>query len=434
MTGSGTTTIPTSLAPTINLPSSTANETLSFDASQTENQFILLNNSVLTPGPFARNHLLFQNVQGYGFDLSSDSDSFIPQGTFQLLFYTPSSATSVFLVNPSIPSIVFNVEVQNTQNMDMGNRQINNLVVAGSPALSDAVNVQYVNNQISAGTVTLTGGVTGTGLVNGSIVTTVATTSPLPSSNFICYVNKGGNDSTGNGTIGAPFLTVSHAMSTITYATSSQNVQIVVGPGTYSNAFSLKANVDIVGQQTDRTTLSGTIDLNDASWNNANDNRSSLIDITIGAAITLDFTVQNATAGKFYLNGVTFNSTFAIIGYNAINQLIARNNLFFNNYTQTGVTAILDSSTNLGGVTTLLSSTLAANPTSLTLYGGGSSGNLVVTYTSTNAVNATTIGCAFVGGMSASGAQASISYTTGTVPFPTGIVLSGGATSTKLTS
>ena len=68
------------------------------------------------------------------------------------------------------------------------------------------------------------------------------------------------------------------------------------------------------------------------------------------------------------------------------------------------------------------------------MYGGGSSGNLVVTYTSTNAVNATTIGCAFVGGMSASGAQASISYTTGTVPFPTGIVLSGGATSTKLTS
>ena len=122
---------------------------------------------------------------------------------------------------------------------------------------------------------------------------------------------------------------------------SSQNVQIVVGPGTYSNAFSLKANVDIVGQQTDRTTLSGTIDLNDASWNNANDNRSSLIDITIGAAITLDFTVQSATAGKFYLNGVTFNSTFAIIGYNAINQLIARNNLFFNNYTQTGVTAVI---------------------------------------------------------------------------------------------
>ena len=42
--GSGTTTISTLLAPTINLPSSTANETLSFDASQTENQFILLNN------------------------------------------------------------------------------------------------------------------------------------------------------------------------------------------------------------------------------------------------------------------------------------------------------------------------------------------------------------------------------------------------------
>ena len=45
VTGSGTTTIPTLLAPTINLPSSTGTEILSYDPSQTQAELILLNNA-----------------------------------------------------------------------------------------------------------------------------------------------------------------------------------------------------------------------------------------------------------------------------------------------------------------------------------------------------------------------------------------------------
>ena len=81
-----------------------------------------------------------------------------PQGTFQLLSYNGSATQGIFFVDALAPSFTFNIPVIMEEDLSMDNREIHNLNVAGLPALQDAVNVQYVNNQISSGTVTLIGG------------------------------------------------------------------------------------------------------------------------------------------------------------------------------------------------------------------------------------------------------------------------------------
>lgn len=57
------------------------------------------------------------------------------------------------------------------------------------------------------------------------------------------YVTKSGNDSTGNGAIDAPFLTVGAAAASITDATVSKQYVIMVGPGTYSESNSWSPEV-----------------------------------------------------------------------------------------------------------------------------------------------------------------------------------------------
>lgn len=158
VTGSGISTIPTLLAPTINLPTSTGTEILSFDPSQTEAELILLNNAPITAS-YDKVHLRFQNVSDYGYYFSFDYLTAGPQGTFQLLSYNGSSTQGIFFVDALAPSFTFNIPVIMEEDLSMDNREIHNLNVAGSPALQDAVNVQYVGQQINAITITTDNGI-----------------------------------------------------------------------------------------------------------------------------------------------------------------------------------------------------------------------------------------------------------------------------------
>jgi hypothetical protein len=252
---------------------------------------------------------------------------------------------------------------------------------------------------------------------------------PISTSTFIVYVNEGGNDSTGNGSVNNPYLTIAHAMSTITYATASQRVIINLGPGTYSSNFSLKANVFIIGSEPIATRLTGTIDINDASWNNANDNRSGFSNCTLVNAITFNFTAQSASAGKLYIYDCWFDGLITMTADSSINQTVLTDCVLFAGWTQNGMEAILNNCDFFGGNITVNSS--AATATYCQLDSTIAAGNLVVTSTSAQVCQAYLYSSYIPGTISASGSGATIYYTIDSIP-PTGISLSSSATSSNL--
>ena len=70
----------------------------------------------------------------------------------------------------------------------------------------------------------------------------------LPSSVQGVYVAKSGNDTTGDGTIYRPYLTVQKALTSISDATTTKPYAVFVGPGIYDeNAIALRGNVYLVG-------------------------------------------------------------------------------------------------------------------------------------------------------------------------------------------
>jgi hypothetical protein len=77
---------------------------------------------------------------------------------------------------------------------------------------------------------------------------------PPVSATKIIFVNKGGNDATGNGTIDAPFLTPTKALAT---TDNSGGWSIQVGPGSYSDNLSLKSGVSFTAIEPEGTFFTG---------------------------------------------------------------------------------------------------------------------------------------------------------------------------------
>src|SRR5690606_29656035 len=90
---------------------------------------------------------------------------------------------------------------------------------------------------------------------------------PLPAAMQIVYVNKAGDDLTGDGSECRPFLTVTAAMASITDASPVKRYAIMIGPGSYTEPLiHLKANVQLIGASTLLTRLSIPFDILDPSW------------------------------------------------------------------------------------------------------------------------------------------------------------------------
>src|SRR5271154_2293487 len=92
-----------------------------------------------------------------------------------------------------------------------------------------------------------TGTVSTDGVNLGQMNTAILAAGLSPSSSQIVYVMKGGNDSTGSGNLINPFLTIGHAMSTITTSSSTNPFVIFIGPGIFVENFDIKGNVSLCG-------------------------------------------------------------------------------------------------------------------------------------------------------------------------------------------
>jgi len=66
-----------------------------------------------------------------------------------------------------------------------------------------------------------------------------------PTTDCELYVSKTGNDTTGNGSILAPFLTIQAAINSVTDATANKQYTIIISPGFYNETLTLKAWVHL---------------------------------------------------------------------------------------------------------------------------------------------------------------------------------------------
>lgn len=245
------------------------------------------------------------------------------------------------------------------------------------------------------------------------------------SSSFKVYVDQSGNDTTGDGTSNNPYLTITHAMSQITFASISNRVALFIGPGTWTDSFALKPNIFLVGTVLNDVRLSGTITLNDSGWVVNNDNRSGAENIIFTVSETFDFTIQSSQQGKLYFTDCIFNAVPVLVAFNPVNQVIFDYCRFFGGITQTGITSVFSACNFLGGPITLNSSTNAQCNAQFT--GGGISGNVSATYTSSNAVILTLINFGIQGTLSISGASCSLYATCDSIPIG-GVIIASGAT------
>ncbi len=99
----------------------------------------------------------------------------------------------------------------------------------------------------------------GTLLYGTAVPNSGSSTSMLLTDVNVRYVDKGGNDTTGDGSRVAPFLTVQKAITVCAaLATQSNPFAVRVSPGTYATTFKLAANVYVVGSGSGSGSYNGT--------------------------------------------------------------------------------------------------------------------------------------------------------------------------------
>lgn len=174
--------------------------------------------------------------------------------------------------------------------------------------IDNGLNLQYLGNSSYLKT------------VNGEVeATTGSPLPPAPSATQTIYVNKGGNDSTGDGSFAQPYLTIGVAMASFTSTISSNAYVIMVGPGTYIENVLIKPKVYLVGVPTylgDGVGITGTLNL-DPSWTTFSGVVSAISNLSVSGIITFDFTLSgtSVSTGQFIsIYNITTNNTITSIG------------------------------------------------------------------------------------------------------------------------
>lgn len=236
------------------------------------------------------------------------------------------------------------------------------------------------------------------------------------------YVSKNGNDTTGNGTFGRPYLTITRALTQITDASITKRYVIIVGPGTFTENVVLEANVFIKGSTAITTILDGTVNINDATWNTAVDHRSGFQDITLNGVNTFNFQTQvNNTAGKLFLYNCRLAGATTVTAQGASNQFSIQDSVVQATLTVNGMITVVSGCVfNTGANIVINSSSLAAIPASAFLTDGAIIGNITATWTSNAAVTVNmrglNIGPSTV--LTASGASCTVNVNDGSLPIP----------------
>jgi hypothetical protein len=162
------------------------------------------------------------------------------------------------------------------------------------------------------------------------------------------YVNKNGNDTTGNGSILFPFLTISKALSFITDASQTKVYEINVGPGEYDDNLQIKPWIGIIGSASS-SAYEGLTIINspsitlDASWAGPTYDVGWFSFITFQnnyppLPYTFDFTTISNGNAQLTFHQCLFNVGVNFIGFGSGNV----NNMTLNNCLSYGNTTVTD--------------------------------------------------------------------------------------------
>lgn len=241
----------------------------------------------------------------------------------------------------------------------------------------------------------------------------------------VVYVNKGGNDTTGLGTFGQPYLTIAKAISSIVDASPTKRYGVLIGPGDYNENLVLKANMFFIGTAGPiATRITGsTININDTTWNVASaDNRSGFQDISVNPVATWDFSAQaNNTDGKLYFWNIRTSGAWTATANSNITQVIIQDAEIFGAMTFNGCNTLMIGCSFIGtNVTVNSASTAGQGPAILSLSGGNTSGNITATWTSNGVVTLNLYGIAISGTtiLTATGASCTVNAAGDSLPVP----------------
>lgn len=249
---------------------------------------------------------------------------------------------------------------------------------------------------------------------------------PLPIFTQMVYVNQGGNDTTGNGSILEPYATVLKALSSITDASTTKVYNIIVGPGNYNDNLSLKANVNISGSGNwlVATNLNGTIDLNDPSWVNSNSNGCILQGLTLnGSSVIFDFTLNGGSPeSSIYLFESYVTNSFTMNAESGDNMAVIRG-CTLNSFTQNGMNTYMFGTENFGDVNMNLNGIIGATGE---FSASNIDGSLILTAGPfIQTVDVTLYSCSIGNMLTANNGHCHISATIDSVPIPANVSLSG---------
>ena len=250
-----------------------------------------------------------------------------------------------------------------------------------------------------------------------------------PSVNHIVNVQKGGSDTTGDGTLAKPFASINRACALIrsfANAGSTNRYVVAVGPGRFIEALVLSEWTYIVGDSIEGTRVTFTSLTFGAEWTPAGDHRAGFQHMTVSGSPTVDFAAVSSNEGKLRWDSVVFNDRFTFAAFSAINQVEACGCKFLAGWTQNGINfACLNCSSINGGDVVMNATTVNAIAG---IFGSGLDGGLIITATGSTTGMVEMSGSAFEGHLTLNGANASIAASSNPLAFPGGVTLTGGAT------
>ena len=159
------------------------------------------------------------------------------------------------------------------------------------------------------------------------------------------YVDPAGNDTTGNGSVVNPFLTIGHALLSITDSTSTKPYVVMINAGTYSETgLEVPVWVFLVGAMQQPTKIidsSGSIKINSASFS-AGSERIGFQNLNLINSTGLDINFQalgGSGSNDIYLVNCQIAGNVTLLGRGS-DYITADNNQIFGTYTSSAMQEI----------------------------------------------------------------------------------------------